>query len=97
MVQYVKDGTKQLGRTIMSNHSKGVRKGFLQNHEKKQAAMNDIYNRSIKDINNAVSKQKIFNKLVEQGRIKGRTITGKYEILDKDKKNVIKKISSCSS
>ena len=49
--------------------------------------------RDIKDFRNVTAKHDMLQKLNDNGRIAGRTISGKYKILDKDKKNVIKKVS----
>lgn len=49
--------------------------------------------RDIKDFRNVTAKHDMLQKLNDQGRIAGRTIGGKYKVLDKDKQNVIKKVS----
>ena len=49
--------------------------------------------RDIKDFRNVTAKHDMLQKLNDNGRIAGRTISGKYKVLDKEGKNVIKKVS----
>ena len=53
----------------------------------------DVAHRTEKDIQNVSAKNTMLQKLADQGRVKGRTIDGKYKVLDKEGKNIIKKVS----